>query len=107
VSVVVRKLYDKGMVGKTPSSEDRRRLKVTLTAAGSRIAGKAPIPVQQVLLGRMAQLPPDQLRTLADLLERVAQSKERPHSAPMFFDDGKETKAEHPRRSQRPRPTRG
>jgi DNA-binding MarR family transcriptional regulator len=85
VSVVVRKLSDKGLVGKQPSPEDRRRLSVSLTAAGARVAGKAPVPVQQLLMGRMAQLPPDQLRLLGDLLERVAPPMDGERPAPMFF----------------------
>lgn len=88
VSVVVRKLHEKGLVAKKPSPEDHRRLKITLTAAGARIAKASPVPVQQVLLDRMAQLSPDQMRVLADLLERVAPPRDGSHPAPMFFQEG-------------------
>jgi DNA-binding MarR family transcriptional regulator len=86
--VVVRKLHEKGLVGKQPSQLDRRRLDVTLTSAGAKLAAKAPVPVQQVLMARMAQLPPAQLRQLAELLERVAPPMEGDHPAPMFFHEG-------------------
>jgi len=86
VSVVVRKLHDKGLVGKQPSPEDHRRLLVTLTAAGARVAEHSPAPVQQVLMERMARLAPGQLHRLADLLEQVAPPREG-GPAPMFFQD--------------------
>ena len=86
VSVVVRKLHDKGLVGKRPSPEDHRRLLVTLTAAGARVTEQSPIPVQQVLMERMARLAPGQLHSLADLLEQVAPPREGA-PAPMFFQD--------------------
>ena len=88
VSVVVRKLHEKGLVGKRTSSEDHRRWMVTLTAAGTRLAEQSPTPVQQVLMGRMAQLAPDQLHTLAQLLEQVAPPPEGLEPAPMFFQKG-------------------
>jgi DNA-binding MarR family transcriptional regulator len=87
VSVVVRKLHGKGLVGKRISSEDHRRLKVALTVAGAKAAAAVPVPLQQVLLERMTQLTPDQLRTLADLLERVAAPVGGEAPAPMFFQD--------------------
>ena len=61
---------------------------VGLTAAGSRTVEKAPIPVQEMLMERMAQLGPDRLHTLADLLEQVAPPREGQHPAPMFFHEG-------------------
>jgi len=90
ISVVIHKLHAKGLVGKKSSAEDRRRLKVTLTAAGARAVERSPAPVQQELISRMAQLEPDQLRSLADLLERVAPPREGTHPAPMFFQEGAE-----------------
>ena len=94
VSVVVRKLHDKKLVAKQPDAEDQRRLRVTLTAAGARVVAKAPVPVQQVLMARMAQLAPDRLHLLADLLEHVAPAREGADPAPMFFQ-------ETPRRGRR------
>jgi DNA-binding MarR family transcriptional regulator len=79
VSVVVRK---------KPSAEDHRRLMVNLTAAGSRTVEKSPIPVQEILMERMSQMAPDQLHTLAELLEQVAPPREGQHPAPMFFHEG-------------------
>jgi DNA-binding MarR family transcriptional regulator len=88
VSVVARKLQQKGLVGKAPSPVDRRRMVVGLTASGTRAVKDAPGAVQQGLLERMGGLEPGELRTLADLLERVAPRPEDGHPAPMFFQDG-------------------
>ena len=88
VSVVVRKLHDKRLVSKKPSAEDQRRLMVDLTAAGTRTLDNSPVPVQEVLIERMAQLAPDQLHTLAQLLEQVAPPPEGLEPAPMFFQKG-------------------
>lgn len=87
VSVVVRKLHDKGLVAKRPGAEDRRRLNVMLTAAGSRAAAQSPPPVQQLWLERMAEMRPEELRSLANLLERVAPPGTGAQPAPMFFHD--------------------
>jgi len=88
VSVVVRKLQQKGLVGKAPDTGDRRRREVVLTAAGARLAQAAPSPVQQALLERMGRLEAGDLRALADLLEKVAPPAADGHPAPMFFQDG-------------------
>jgi len=88
VSVVVRKLHDKRLVAKRPAPEDHRKWRVTLTAAGAGIVDQAPIPVQQVLMARMARLAPDQLHSLAELLEQVAPPREGTEPAPMFFQEG-------------------
>jgi DNA-binding MarR family transcriptional regulator len=87
VSVVVRKLHGRGLVGKRISTADRRKLKVALTVAGAQVAAAVPVPLQQVLLERLAQLAPDRLATLAELLEQVAAPVSGPVPAPMFFQD--------------------
>jgi DNA-binding MarR family transcriptional regulator len=86
VSVVVRKLHEKGLVGKTVDDGDRRRLKVAISRSGAAEAQRGDIPAQQLLLGRLAELDPDQLKALADLLEKVA--PQEGHPAPMFFHEG-------------------
>lgn len=88
VSVVVRKLQDKRLVRKKPAAGDQRRQMVSLTAAGARIADRSPVPVQQVLMARMAGLAPEELRILAELLERVAPPRAGALPAPMFFQEG-------------------
>lgn len=88
VSVVVRKLHEKKLVAKKASAEDRRRLLVSLTAAGSKAIAREPVPIQEELFGRLAELKPEDRHTLAVLLERVAPPVEEGRAAPMFFQEG-------------------
>lgn len=85
VSVVVRKLHEKKLVVKRTAREDRRRVEVSLTAAGRRLAVGTPRPVQEALISRLSSLAPAERRSLRRLLERIA--PQGPASAPMFFDD--------------------
>ncbi len=85
VSVVVRKLYEKKLVVKRTAKEDRRRVEVSLTALGMRLAEGSPRPVQEALIARLSALAPAERRHLRQLLEVIA-----PPGAvapPMFFDD--------------------
>ncbi|MBL0311567.1 MAG: MarR family transcriptional regulator [Holophagaceae bacterium] len=85
VSVVVRKLHEKRLVVKRTAKDDRRRIEVSLTPAGMRVAEGAPRPVQEALISRLSEMDPAERRHLRQLLERIA-----PVGAvgpPMFFDD--------------------
>jgi DNA-binding MarR family transcriptional regulator len=87
VSVVVRKLVQKQLVLKRTCDEDRRRLEITLSAAGRKLAEAAPQPVQERLMARMSALSPEERDQLSKLLERLAlQDQETP---PMFFEEPK------------------
>lgn len=87
VSVVIRKLHEKGLVAKRPNAQDRRRQDVTLAPAGAELLARSPSPVQERLLGRMTAMTPVQLRTLAGLLETLAPVEPGAPPAPMFFQD--------------------
>jgi DNA-binding MarR family transcriptional regulator len=87
VSVVVRKLHEKGLVTKQAAAADRRRVEVALTPAGRRLADRTPQPAQQAMINRLAALDPGQQAVLADLLERVAPAEPGSERIPpMFFD---------------------
>jgi DNA-binding MarR family transcriptional regulator len=94
VSVVIRKLHERHLVTKKPCARDRRKLLVTLTAAGAKAIAGEPVPVQQVLMGRLAGLRPRELHALAGLLERLAPPVEAGRPAPMFFQDGADARRE-------------
>lgn len=85
VSVVVRKLEEKGLVQKHVSAEDGRRLELSLTAAGQRLSGQAPPTVQDLLIQRIAGLEPRDRTRLAELLEHLVPPS--PEARPMFFED--------------------
>jgi MarR family transcriptional regulator, lower aerobic nicotinate degradation pathway regulator len=71
VSIVVRRLVEQGLVMRRPATNDRRRRELKLTAAGRRLAVRAPVPGQVRLIGALRSLPLAELRTLGHLLERI------------------------------------
>ncbi|WP_257308728.1 MarR family winged helix-turn-helix transcriptional regulator [Geothrix fuzhouensis] len=85
VSVVVRKLQEKGLVQKGVSTEDARRLELSLTAAGQRLTGQTPPTVQDLLIRRIAGLEPGDRGRLAELLEHLVPPSLE--ARPMFFED--------------------
>lgn len=73
---VVDRLVAKNLVVRNPDAKDRRRVSLTLTAAGSELVHAAPHPAQGHLLVGLENLEPrhvealrDALRTLATVLE--------------------------------------
>src|SRR5882672_5587518 len=69
VSVVVRRLVDRGLVTRVASPADRRRVQIALTPEGEAMLRGAPPTVQGDLMAGMARMKPDQQSTLAELLE--------------------------------------
>jgi DNA-binding MarR family transcriptional regulator len=69
VSVVVRRLVDNGLVSRAEVPNDRRRIRIELTAAGHQKLAGAPSTVQVELIAGLQRLDTEQRRTLADLLE--------------------------------------
>jgi DNA-binding MarR family transcriptional regulator len=85
VSVVVRKLEEKGLIVKALSEGDRRKLVLRLTPAGRRLASRAPKPVQESLIQQLQAMGRRDRRTLSELLERI-----RPRGLDMpsmFFEE--------------------
>jgi MarR family transcriptional regulator, organic hydroperoxide resistance regulator len=85
VSVVVRKLEEKGLVQKRTSSKDGRRLELSLTPNGRRLSEKSPPAVQDLLIQRIGDLSHHDRRSLAGLLDRIAQPGAG--DQPMFFEE--------------------
>src|SRR5579885_3483446 len=69
VSVVVRRLVDRGLVTRVASPADRRRVQIALTPAGEAVLRGAPPTVQSDLMHGMSRMSPEQRATLAELLE--------------------------------------
>ncbi len=69
VSVVVRRLVDRGLVTRTAAPADRRRVQIALTESGRAMLGGAPVTVQVQLINALAQMTNDQRRQIADLME--------------------------------------
>jgi DNA-binding MarR family transcriptional regulator len=88
VSVVVAKLIDKGFVTRERSEQDGRRLDLTLTARGHRIANSLPAPIQQRIIDGVQRLSTARAKALADALREICDvlgiAEEHP---PMLFSD--------------------
>jgi len=69
VSEVVARLVRNGLVSRAPSSIDRRRAVLSLTAAGESILANAPETIQERLLRGFASLDEGTRQTLADNFE--------------------------------------
>jgi len=70
VSVVVRRLVERGYVMRTSSSADKRRIEIGLTPEGRKLLEDAPSTIQTQLVSAARQMTRDDQGTLAELLER-------------------------------------
>ncbi|HEU4952520.1 MAG TPA: MarR family transcriptional regulator [Holophagaceae bacterium] len=66
---VVDRLESKGLVARKPDPEDRRRVRLSLTAAGRALRRKVPHPAQGRLLHALQQMPE---RRIAEIEKSVA-----------------------------------
>jgi DNA-binding MarR family transcriptional regulator len=89
VSVVVAKLVERGLVKRAKSSGDGRRLELSVTPAGRRLAERAPHAAQDRLIAAVNKLPMPRRALLADVLGDLAQAVAGVRRAEMFFEDGK------------------
>jgi DNA-binding MarR family transcriptional regulator len=71
VSVVVGRLVERGLVERTRSPDDTRRLQLRLTAAGRALLRRSRPAAQLRLIEAIAGLPSVQRRHLASILERL------------------------------------
>jgi DNA-binding MarR family transcriptional regulator len=88
VSTVVSRLVDRGLVLRSPSPGDARRLELRLSADGRRLIGRAPDVAQNRLIQTVEQLPAVQRRALARALLNLTNAMDLAGGEPvMFFDD--------------------
>lgn len=69
VSVVVRRLVDRGYVARTTADSDRRRVELALTDTGRTLLAGAPTTVQVKLLRAARAFSADDRKALATLLQ--------------------------------------
>ena len=72
VSVVIQRLVRQRLVAKVPSSDDRRRHRLALTAKGRRLLDRAPVAVQEHLIAAIAALAATDRAVLARSLGEIA-----------------------------------
>jgi DNA-binding MarR family transcriptional regulator len=70
VSVVVRRLVERGLASRTASANDRRRIEIAVTAAGRELLAGAPVTVSMELVAALRRMQRSDREQLADLLER-------------------------------------
>lgn len=88
VSVVVRRLVDRGLVTRVAATSDRRRVQIALTTDGKALLRNAPRTVQNDLITGMSRMSVEQQSALAELLETwVLAAGIDLASPPMIFED--------------------
>lgn len=70
VSVVVRRLVERGYVTRTSSATDKRRIEIGLTPEGRQLLADAPPTIQTQLVQGLRELSRDDQEKLAELLDR-------------------------------------
>lgn len=89
VSVVVQRLVARKLVAKMTSSDDRRRVRLTVTDAGRALLRRSPEPVQDRLIASIAALKLADRRALVAALGEIADTLVVHEEAPpMLFEDG-------------------
>lgn len=71
VSMVVGRLADEGLVTRTPSKADARRVAISLTAKGKAMLKRAPDSSEQRLLAALKGMNRQELADLAGCLDKV------------------------------------
>jgi DNA-binding MarR family transcriptional regulator len=91
VSVVVRRLLKKGLISRTISQHDARRLKLSLSKKGKDFLKRSPSTVQERLVLAIEKLPDKKRAHLSGLLGLIVSEAGLDHNDPqLFFEDEKE-----------------
>ncbi|HEY6463659.1 MAG TPA: MarR family transcriptional regulator [Polyangiaceae bacterium] len=99
VSVVVKRLADRKLVARKASTQDARRIELSLTGAGRRLLARCPEPTQARLLHSLRRLSSPDLTKLTDGLSAlILQMGIEDADARMFFDEEAPGKARPARR---------
>jgi DNA-binding MarR family transcriptional regulator len=94
VSVVVRRLVERGYVTRTASSADKRRIEIAVTQSGRELLAGAPMTIQTQLVNALRDMPREDQNSLADLLERwLIAAKIDFASPPMLGEDDSESRS--------------
>lgn len=87
VSVVVKKLEDRGLVIRSPSQEDSRRINVILTAEGKKMLDVVPRTVPEQMVATLESMSPEKTQQLSVLIREFVVSAgiaDTNSPAPMF-----------------------
>jgi len=89
-SVLVKRLERSGLVERRRSDEDARRVEVSLTTEGRRVARRVPAPPLARLLTALEMLPPSRVDDLDRSLRALLAAMHAPRGrrAPLFEAEG-------------------
>jgi len=89
VSVVVRRLVERGLVTRATVNADKRRVRIELTEAGRSLLGKAPPTVQVALVSALRRMAPERRDALAKLMTDwlTAAGLDLTKEPPMLMED--------------------
>jgi DNA-binding MarR family transcriptional regulator len=77
VTGVVDRLERQGWVTRVPSTEDRRQVLITITAAGKRLLARDPPLLLDAFRGNLLRLPESEQRHICQVLQQVARMMEQ------------------------------
>jgi DNA-binding MarR family transcriptional regulator len=88
VSVIVRRLADRKLIARKPSTEDARRVELSLTSAGQRMLARCPEPTQARLVRALRRIDASELDTLTVGLRALVREMGIENAEPrMFFEE--------------------
>lgn len=87
VSVVVRRLVERGFVSRTASATDKRRIEIAVTPAGRLLLSGAPVTVSNQLVGALNQMDSADRDLLGQLLERWVRDANIDLASPPLFGE--------------------
>lgn len=73
VSGILDRLEARGLVTRRRRDDDKRQVRVKLTPAGEAVLAQTPPPLQELFTERLAALPADRRRSIADALQNVVE----------------------------------
>ena len=93
VSVVVRRLVERGLVSRTPSLSDKRRIEIAVTPEGRTLLEGAPTTVSMQLMEALHRMPRQDRESLSELLERWLRDAKIDFAAPPMMGEEDESAA--------------
>lgn len=76
VSGILDRLEARGLLTRQRRNRDKRQVLVKLTDEGEQVVAQTPPPLQELFTQRLAALPPERRRTIADALHHVVELME-------------------------------
>ncbi len=82
---IIGRLEERGLVAKTPPSNDQGIVKVALTHMGWKLSGRIPAIPQERLLKSLSEISPKRLRAVSEGLESLARILGAEEGTPRLF----------------------